>query len=96
MILAAAGDTYDLVVASEVIEHVQDPTSFVKTLSGLVRTQEKGGHLFLSTINRTLKSYVVAILGAEKVTKLVPAGMIRPHMHHEVIMLYLHCSPDSP
>jgi 2-polyprenyl-6-hydroxyphenyl methylase/3-demethylubiquinone-9 3-methyltransferase len=80
VILAAAGDKYDLVVASEVIEHVQDPTSFVKTLSGLVRTQEKGGHLFLSTINRTLKSYVVAILGAEKVTKLVPAGMIRPHI----------------
>lgn len=65
------GAAFDAVIASEVIEHVADPAAFVRTLSGLAKP---GGLVLLSTLNRTLKSYGLAILGAEYVLRWVPAG----------------------
>ena len=62
---------FDVVVASEVIEHVQDPVAFVKTLSQLMQPD---GLLCLTTLNRTLTSLVGAIWMAEYVLNMVPQG----------------------
>ena len=60
-------------IALEVIEHVADPAGFLRLLALLL---EPGGLLFLSTINRTLRSLAVAKVGAEYVARLLP---IRTH-----------------
>lgn len=69
--LATAGDTFDVVICLEVIEHVPVPSDFVATLASLVRP---GGLLILSTLNRTPKSFALAIVGAEYVLRWVPRG----------------------
>lgn len=69
--LLAEGRTFDAVIASEVIEHVDDPAAFIKTLTGLARP---GGLVLVSTLNRTLKSFALAIVGAEYVLRWIPAG----------------------
>ena len=62
---------YDVVICLEVIEHVPDPQALVNTLSKLVKPD---GLLFISTINRTYKSYALAIVGAEYVLRWLPKG----------------------
>ena len=69
--LQETGQHYDLVTCLEVIEHVPDPASLVKTVASLVRP---GGLLVMSTINRTPKSYALAIVAAEYILRWVPAG----------------------
>lgn len=69
--LAASGATFDVVLAMEVVEHVTDMRSFVRTAASLVRP---GGLLFAATLNRTLKSFALAIVGAEYVLRWVPRG----------------------
>ena len=69
--LVAAGEQFDAVVCVEVIEHVPDQAAFVKSLGQLVRP---GGALIMSTLNRTLKCYALAIVGAEYVLGWVPRG----------------------
>lgn len=69
--LAAEGATFDVVVASEVVEHVADVEAFVATIAGLARP---GGLTLFSTINRTLKAHALAIIGAEYVLRWVPRG----------------------
>lgn len=69
--LAAAGEAFDIVLAMEVVEHVTDMPAFVKTAGALARP---GGMLGLSTINRTLKSFALAIVGAEYVLGWVAKG----------------------
>jgi 2-polyprenyl-6-hydroxyphenyl methylase/3-demethylubiquinone-9 3-methyltransferase len=69
--LVAAGEQYDAVVSLEVVEHVPDVGAFVKSCADLVRP---GGMLILSTINRTLKSYALAIVAAEYVLGWLPRG----------------------
>jgi 2-polyprenyl-6-hydroxyphenyl methylase/3-demethylubiquinone-9 3-methyltransferase len=69
--LAAQGAQFDAVVSLEVVEHVPDVGSFVKTCASLVRP---GGALVLSTINRNLKSYALAIVAAEYVLGWLPRG----------------------
>ena len=69
--LAAEGLTFDAVVCLEVVEHVPDPAAFVRTLAELVRP---GGLMLLSTINRTLKAYFLAIIGGEYVLRWLPIG----------------------
>ncbi|MEL6298517.1 MAG: bifunctional 2-polyprenyl-6-hydroxyphenol methylase/3-demethylubiquinol 3-O-methyltransferase UbiG [Pseudomonadota bacterium] len=60
--LAAAGEQFDVVLCLEVLEHVEDPAAFVGVLAKLVKP---GGAMVLSTLNRTQKSYALAIVGAE-------------------------------
>jgi 2-polyprenyl-6-hydroxyphenyl methylase/3-demethylubiquinone-9 3-methyltransferase len=69
--LADAGETFDIVLAMEVVEHVADSRLFLESCAALVRP---GGIFILSTINRTIKSYVYAILAAERVLRLLPRG----------------------
>ncbi len=69
--LVAEGQRFPVVTALEVIEHVADPAAFLRLLGRLV---EPGGLLFVSTINRTLRSLAVAKLGAEYVLRLLPVG----------------------
>ena len=69
--LVANGERFDAVVCMEVIEHVPDPAAFVKSLGQLVRP---GGAIVMSTLNRTLKSYALAIVAAEYVLGWLPRG----------------------
>ena len=69
--LLASGEEFAAVTALEVIEHVADPAAFLRTLAGLL---EPGGRLFVSTLNRTRRSWLTAILGAEYVLRMLPAG----------------------
>lgn len=69
--LVAAGASYDVVMASEVIEHVRRPQKF---LADLAAVTQPGGQIFITTINRTAASYAVAIVGAEYVSRMVPQG----------------------
>ncbi|MFU2489176.1 bifunctional 2-polyprenyl-6-hydroxyphenol methylase/3-demethylubiquinol 3-O-methyltransferase UbiG [Thauera sp. WH-1] len=62
---------FDIVTCMEMLEHVPDPAS---TIAACARLVKPGGHVFFSTLNRNLKSYVFAIIGAEYVLKLLPAG----------------------
>jgi len=62
---------FDIVTCMELLEHVPDPAETVRACAELTRP---GGHVFVSTINRNLKSYVLAIVGAEYVLKLLPRG----------------------
>lgn len=62
---------FDLVTCMEMLEHVPDPESVVRACATLVKP---GGQIFFSTLNRNPKSYLFAILGAERMLKLVPNG----------------------
>ena len=69
--LVEASRTFDVVLCLEVVEHVPDVAAFLKVAATLVRP---GGLMILSTINRTLKSYALAIVGAEYVLRWLPVG----------------------
>ncbi len=69
--LAATGATFDLITCLEVIEHVPDQKAFVATIASLLKP---GGLVVFSTLNRTPKSYALAIVGAEYVLGWVPRG----------------------
>ncbi len=69
--LAATGAQYDAVLIMEVVEHVADRPAFIATAASLVRP---GGFLFAATLNRTLKSYALAIVGAEYILRWVKRG----------------------
>jgi 2-polyprenyl-6-hydroxyphenyl methylase / 3-demethylubiquinone-9 3-methyltransferase len=69
--LAARGRRYDVVLLLEVVEHVPDVPAFIKTVAPLVKP---GGMMILSTLNRTLKAYALAIVGAELILRWLPVG----------------------
>lgn len=62
---------FDIVTCLEMLEHVPDPSQVIRSCADLVKP---GGHVFFSTINRNPKSFAFAIIGAEYVLKLLPAG----------------------
>ncbi|MCB1983998.1 MAG: bifunctional 2-polyprenyl-6-hydroxyphenol methylase/3-demethylubiquinol 3-O-methyltransferase UbiG [Burkholderiales bacterium] len=62
---------YDIVTCMEMLEHVPDPMSIIRSCAKLTKP---GGWVFFSTINRNPKSYLFAIIGAEYILKLLPRG----------------------
>ena len=77
---------FDIVTCFEMLEHVPDPKSIVQACAKLTKP---GGHLFFSTINRNLKAWALAIIGAEYIFKIIPQGshhyekLIRPKELHQ-------------
>ncbi|MSP05581.1 MAG: bifunctional 2-polyprenyl-6-hydroxyphenol methylase/3-demethylubiquinol 3-O-methyltransferase UbiG [Acetobacteraceae bacterium] len=69
--LLGEGKRFPVITALEVIEHVADPGSFIALLASLL---ELGGTLFLSTLNRTARSFITAKLGAEYLLRWLPIG----------------------
>jgi len=69
--LVAKGERFDAVVCMEVIEHIPDQPAFVRSLGELVRPE---GAIVMSTLNRTLKAYALAIVSAEYILGWLPRG----------------------
>jgi 2-polyprenyl-6-hydroxyphenyl methylase/3-demethylubiquinone-9 3-methyltransferase len=69
--VVARGERFDMVLAMEVVEHVTDVRAFVKACTEAVKP---GGVLVMATINRTLRSFALAIVGAEYVLGWLPKG----------------------
>lgn len=69
--LVAAGETFDAVLSLEVVEHVADVPLFLESLAALMKPE---GLLVMATLNRTPKSYLMAIIGAEYVLRWLPRG----------------------
>jgi 2-polyprenyl-6-hydroxyphenyl methylase / 3-demethylubiquinone-9 3-methyltransferase len=78
---AGLARSFDVITCMEMLEHVPQPAPMLATLAALTRP---GGALFVSTLNRNLKAFLLAIVGAEYVLKLLPRGtheydrLIRP------------------
>jgi 2-polyprenyl-6-hydroxyphenyl methylase/3-demethylubiquinone-9 3-methyltransferase len=62
---------YDVILNMEIVEHVEDVNFFLKSCSNLLK---KDGIMFVATLNKTLKSYVFAIVGAEYILRWLPIG----------------------
>ena len=81
LLLGERPQGFDVVTCMEMLEHVPDPGAMTATLARLLRP---GGALFVSTLNRNLKSFLLAIVGAEYLLRLIPPGtheyerLIRP------------------
>jgi len=71
--------SFDVVTCMELLEHIPDPGAIVQACATLLKP---GGGVFLATLNRTLKSYLFAIIGAEYVLNLLPRGT---HDHRKFI-----------
>jgi 2-polyprenyl-6-hydroxyphenyl methylase/3-demethylubiquinone-9 3-methyltransferase len=64
-------ESFDMIFCLEIIEHVNNPEGFIKTCITMLKP---GGIIFISTMNRTIKSYLLAIIGAEYILKWLPIG----------------------
>jgi 2-polyprenyl-6-hydroxyphenyl methylase/3-demethylubiquinone-9 3-methyltransferase len=69
--LKAAGERFDLILNMEVIEHVADPGQFLRDCAAMLNP---GGLMIVATLNRTLKAFALAKVGAEYVLRWLPAG----------------------
>jgi 2-polyprenyl-6-hydroxyphenyl methylase/3-demethylubiquinone-9 3-methyltransferase len=69
--LAEVGERFDIILNMEVVEHVADVDLFVRSCASMVKP---GGLMFIATINRTLKAYGLAIVGAEYILRWLPKG----------------------
>lgn len=63
--------SYDIVTCMEMLEHVPNPASTLAACAALVKP---GGHVFFSTLNRHPKAYLLAVIGAEYILKMLPKG----------------------
>ncbi|WP_419843624.1 bifunctional 2-polyprenyl-6-hydroxyphenol methylase/3-demethylubiquinol 3-O-methyltransferase UbiG [Actinobacillus pleuropneumoniae] len=68
---ACHAEKFDVITCMEMLEHVPDPLSIIQSCKALLKPD---GVLFFSTINRTLKAYMLVIIGAEYVLKMLPKG----------------------
>ena len=82
---------FDVILNMEIVEHVDDIDFFLKSCSKLLK---KNGLMFIATINKTLKSYVFAIVGAEYVLRWLPIGthewekFVKPEDLKKILMKY--------
>ncbi len=67
-------DHFDLVTCMEMLEHVPDPYSIIESIQVLLKP---GGHGFFSTLNRTPQAFILGIVGAEYIARLLPRGTHR-------------------
>ncbi len=85
------GKKFDVILNMEIVEHVEDVDFFLKSCSKLLK---KNGLMFVATINKTLKSYVFAIVGAEYVLRWLPIGthewekFVKPEDLKKILMKY--------
>ena len=86
--LADAGETFDVILNMEVVEHVADVDLYMEACCRMVRP---GGLMFVATINRTMKALALAIVGAEYVLRWLPRGthqyekLVRPQELHAAL-----------
>ena len=86
--LAEAGETFDVILNMEVVEHVADVDLYMEACCQMVRP---GGLMFVATINRTTKAWMLAIVGAEYVLRWLPKGthqydkLVRPEELHAAL-----------
>ena len=85
--LAAAGDTFDVVLNMEVVEHVADVDAFMRDC---VQLTARSGVMFVATINRTAKAWLFAIVGAEYVLRWLPRGTHRWSMFQKPAEIEAH------
>jgi 2-polyprenyl-6-hydroxyphenyl methylase / 3-demethylubiquinone-9 3-methyltransferase len=64
-------NSFDVITCMELLEHVPDPVSIIQAASKMIKP---GGHVIFSTINRSLKAYMLAVLTGEYLLKLLPKG----------------------
>jgi len=64
-------DKFDVILNMEIVEHVEDVNFFLRTCANLLK---KNGIMFVATLNKTLKSYIFAIVGAEYILRWLPIG----------------------
>ncbi len=82
---------FDVILNMEIVEHVEDLDFFLKSCSNLLK---KNGLMFVATINKTLKSYVFAIVGAEYILRWLPIGthewekFVKPEELKNILMKY--------
>jgi len=82
---------FDVILNMEIVEHVEDTDFFLKSCSKLLK---KNGLMFVATINKTLKSYIFAIIGAEYVLRWLPIGthewekFVKPEDLKKILMKY--------
>jgi len=82
---------FDVILNMEIIEHVEDIDFFLKSCSKLLK---KNGLMFVATINKTLKSYIFAIVGAEYILRWLPIGthewekFVKPEDLKKILMKY--------
>ena len=82
---------FDVILNMEIVEHVEDIDFFLKSCSKLLK---KNGLMFIATINKTLKSYIFAIVGAEYVLRWLPIGthewekFVKPEDLKKILMKY--------
>ncbi len=69
--IASEAKQFDVVINAEVVEHVPDQPALITECAGMVKP---GGMLILATLNRTIKSFIIAIVGAEYVMRYLPRG----------------------
>ena len=87
--LAEAGEAFDVVLAMEVVEHVADVPLFVELAA---KTVKPGGLMFVASLNRTAKSFALAIVGAEYILRWLPRGT---HQWDKFVMPDELSSPSS-
>ena len=82
---------FDVILNMEIVEHVEDIDFFLKSCSKLLK---KNGLMFVATINKTLKSYIFAIIGAEYILRWLPIGthewekFVKPEDLKKILMKY--------
>ncbi|MGL4438941.1 MAG: bifunctional 2-polyprenyl-6-hydroxyphenol methylase/3-demethylubiquinol 3-O-methyltransferase UbiG [Bosea sp. (in: a-proteobacteria)] len=69
--VVAQGERFDMITALEVVEHVADVPAFLEALSAALKP---GGLIIMSTLNRSLRAYAAAIIGAEYILRWLPKG----------------------
>ncbi len=85
---------FDVILNMEIVEHVEDIDFFLKSCSKLLK---KNGLMFIATINKTLKSYIFAIVGAEYILRWLPIGthewekFVKPEDLKKILMKYDLC-----